>query len=684
MLRLLRLPHDMAGARVVDVDEPRRLVECAQIERQRRFQQLVRHYLSQILYGCKSAYCHTPSCLSSSRRNPLRPVRPPTPLTARILAHYLASQDSPQQGLCPHELKVPPQAVEIESAVAASTQHAGNGADSAFLVYPPIWGLAQRPRGVDNGRCALLDAHMIDAVRRRRQTKKDVKSLAQNLYDSATVIYNCSRQIPSPVSVLALLRAAADPPQHPPVIHVEKPHTHPRSIARQHAQQNLRAHTHPSHMHTASEFLSNGSQLHRIPYQPPSSSAQARLPKTADTISPDSTANSPRLSWKQATKKKFTAGEERRTTISQNKSSVAASDHAKTISQHSTRRKPPLPVIPTLNCHILDELKADVDHCRNPSSHGSSVVDYDASYRSRPTKPFVNRSLFYTLSDPDALLRSFHDSNEAFKDSPLPHLDSSHLTHSFKEWHSRNGALVFDSLWIAMEALFMPPPELNIQKSPRLRPSSKFISKESVSEDGANHYTAPASFSRYLSNHEAAHLVLICIHALTSLVSVGWTQTWAQLRKLRSRGIIIPNTAPNPDMFSHPYLNLVDELEYEPAIRLADRLLCAIGARTCFEHILASLGRNKREQEEYTCASGDATLVDIVLQHLQVVERVALSREQEAKPSHDSNDDPGWTVTATFMEWLRTIIIKKWDSKAEINKWSNVGTAVTLLDKLRK
>lgn len=52
--------------------------------------------------------------------------------------------------------------------------------------------------------------------------------------------------------------------------------------------------------------------------------------------------------------------------------------------------------------------------------------------------------------------------------------------------------------------------------------------------------------------------------------------------------------------------------------------------------------------------------------------------------NHDLGGDPGWTVTATFMEWLRTIIVKKWESKAEINKWSSVGTAVMILDKLRK
>jgi hypothetical protein len=36
------------------------------------------------------------------------------------------------------------------------------------------------------------------------------------------------------------------------------------------------------------------------------------------------------------------------------------------------------------------------------------------------------------------------------------------------------------------------------------------------------------------------------------------------------------------------------------------------------------------------------------------------------------------------MEWMKTIILKQWDSKAVINKWSSVGTAVMLLDRFRK
>ncbi|KAJ4350577.1 hypothetical protein N0V95_004626 [Ascochyta clinopodiicola] len=46
--------------------------------------------------------------------------------------------------------------------------------------------------------------------------------------------------------------------------------------------------------------------------------------------------------------------------------------------------------------------------------------------------------------------------------------------------------------------------------------------------------------------------------------------------------------------------------------------------------------------------------------------------------------EPGWTVTATFMEWLKTMIIKRWDGKVEVNKWSSTGTAIMLLHEFYK
>lgn len=346
--------------------------------------------------------------------------------------------------------------------------------------------------------------------------------------------------------------------------------------------------------------------------------------------------------------------------------------------QHST-----LPVYSHLTSEIMDYLKDQVIHDpKGQPRDFSFVVDFDSNRRFRPAKPFVNRSLYYTLSNPETLLKSFRDQNSPdFMYSPLAHLDSYRLSHAFRDWTQRNGALVFDSLHEALEALFRPPPELDTQKSPRLKPSLK----DAASSRTTTSRPVPG---RYLSNIEVAHIVMVCIHALTSSVSMGWPHTWVHVRKLRGWGVVIPGATPNSvptDKFVHPWLEIVDELEYEPAVRLATRLLQAIGTRRCYEHMLATTYAQNDQSAPASSYIEVERLLPTLLGHLTQVEKAALHRKRRmSSTTQNTDDDPGWTVTATLMEWLRTIIVHQWDGNVEINKWSSVGTAVTLMTHLRQ
>jgi hypothetical protein len=643
-------------------------------------------YLSQILHGCKSAYCDTPTCLSSSKRNASKPHRPPTLLTAVALAHYLAGQDNPNRGLCPHELKVTPGSFEITNSLA---QQARNNSVEDYAVYPSIWQLAQR-RGASSQQ--EPDADLISRLKQRQQARKDPKALGQNLYDSLTMIYSYTTQIPTPTSVLASLckpdasahdahrtEHSASQTDGRQVDASIEPTT--RTNGHSSTSQLNRKSGDSSHSSNAgAAVLTNGHHVHRIPYHPSNGTTQRRSSSTPHPTV-DGASDAAMLSISKTGKKNFTIGGTYPAAVHRASPLLVAPEPATKDTIIKEQPSSGVPVIPKLSCGILDELKEDVHrHRKSRSTDFNYTVDFDRRRRTRRTKPFVNRSLFYTLSDPEKLLASFHDTNTDFKDSPLPHLDSSRLVNSFRDWNHRNGALIFDSLWLALEALFIAPPELDNQKSPRLRPSRKGASRDTSAQSSSFHGNA----KRYLDTHEAAHIVMICIHALTSLVPIGWPHTWAQIRKLRSWGVMVPNATPNTDAFAHPYMEIIDELEYEPALRLADRLLRAIGTRTCFEHILASLNGVEVHQGDTEKDASFATLMGVMVEHLEVVERVGMATKMRLNSSHDMDGDPGWTLTATFMEWLRTVIVKKWDSKAEINKWSSVGTAIMVLGKLRR
>jgi hypothetical protein len=591
--------------------------------------------MAQILHGCKSAYCTTPTCLSSQKRTASRPLRPPTQLTARALAHYLAGQDNPQRGLCPHELKMLPSSLEIPGTRDFSLQPA-RSRDQQRAVYNKPLGLKNAPGDVETPQ-----QHIVNAIKGRHQAKMDAKSLSQNLYDSVTMIYAYSKQLPTLESMFYKLRSVtgsqSSASNSSPCV-TSATFAHDDVVM---SPVNIQIDRRQSHGHgqlssVPPEVLSNGQHVYRIPFHV----REYTTTKTSSVFNVMGRTASPPLLPPN---------------VEGHPASMASAD-------------PVLPVLSTLNCSTLEELKNNVYTHRKdcPNDSLNSSVDYDTNRRFQPSTPFVNRSLFYTLSNTETLLKSFHDPTQAFARSRLWHLDSARLTHSFRDWSRHNGALVYDSLCIALEALFTSPPELHVQKSPRLAPSRKGTSVGTLTQLG------------YLDILAAAHIVMICIHALTSSVSVGWPHTWAQLRRLRAWGVILPNAPSDTDQFAHPYLEITDELEYEPAIRLAENLLRAIGARTCFEHILATM---KKQQGHH--AQPD-TLIKIIVGHLVVTERVALANKQRMTPDYSTKDDPGWTVTATLMEWLKTVIIKKWDSKAEINKWSSVGTAVLLLREMCK
>ncbi|KAH7093143.1 hypothetical protein FB567DRAFT_168054 [Paraphoma chrysanthemicola] len=606
---------------VEDADDARRVLECVQAERKLQSQHLVRHFLSQILHGCKSAYCTTSTCLSAQKRSPPRPVRPPTQLTARALAHYLAGQPNAHLAICPHELKVEPASLELDGA-------------------------------------SRSQPHNVEALSKRRQPRKDAKSLSQNLHDSVAMIHSYSQQLPSSASVLTSLRSTglASHAKRPPAPAPSQTNRHPRTPP-------------PS-----AQRLSSGLQIHKIPYHP--SQPKAAAHNDAETR--------PTLTITKTGTKSFTLGGTD-VVCAHTPRLHSSHGHSKKVLPPRSRPDLVLPVLSSLNCDTLEQLKDGAYHrfkCHGPDAP-DFPVDFDPKRHLQRPSAFVNRSLFNCLSRPDTLLASFQDRSPAFADSPLPHLDSARLVHAFRDWNQRNGPLIFDSLCLALEALCVPPPELSNERNARPTIPRKSVPKDRNTECLSSTETTTVESYRYLSDNEAAHIIVICLHALTSSVSVGWPHTWAQLRKLRAWGIIVPNIASDADDFMHPYMNIIDELEYDPAVRLADSLLRAIGMRTCFEHIQVAMSK-VLEYNEKRLDRPSTSFIDIVFRHLTVVERVALDSRRRLTPSSSAkaSDDPGWTVTATFVEWLKTIIIKKWDSKADINKWSAVGTAVLLLDKL--
>ncbi|PFH61374.1 hypothetical protein XA68_17552 [Ophiocordyceps unilateralis] len=113
----VRLPDDAPPELqhlVQDIDNPRRVYAIHKASRRHDFQLLVDRYVVQLRIGCASPQCSTSTCFTCRKRLAGKaPIRRYNPTSARTLAVYLASQDSPEKGLCPYlqRSKEPPAAV---------------------------------------------------------------------------------------------------------------------------------------------------------------------------------------------------------------------------------------------------------------------------------------------------------------------------------------------------------------------------------------------------------------------------------------------------------------------------------------------------------------------------------------------------------------------------------------------
>ena len=578
-----------------------------------------------------------------------------------------------------------------------------------------------------------------NTLRNQHQAKKDNKSLGQNVFDTVSVIYSYSKHLPSPLDVFnALSRSHNEPldkfgeesqtsgikePRQGPRISApnsdaaNRSHSFPppsesepvgnghavhpggngrhsckpaqteqrHSLSLGHYTASPKKHQKPPIADVHSENLADGQkvQLCKIKQRLPQhlSNGQNEL-KTCDSKGVEGTEETKSAPPPEVTKKRRPPSLPLKGNKAESKSDQTYADSGATGFLRPSSKSLSemiLPVTSHLSCDIMDDLANYTyhQHSRDDEIPGLPfVVDYDKRTRLRRTMPFVNRSLYYTLSDPDTLLRSFRE--EPWKEgghSPLPHMNPGRLSHAFRAWNKRNGSLVFDSLWIATKALFTPPPELVVQKSPRLRASLKSTDSNMF----ANPPLSPSDDSNqsmYLSDLDATHIIIICIHALTSSVPNGWPHVWSQIRKLRSWGVILPQDPTETQHYAYldPWISITDELEYGPALRLADRLVRGIAARRCFSEILKTLSDRASEQpQDYQ--ESRFNLTGLLIKHLTIVEGQALASRRDLK----TDEDPGWTVTSIFLEWLRTIIIMGWDGKAEVHRWSAVGGAIEIM-----
>lgn len=257
-------------------------------------------------------------------------------------------------------------------------------------------------------------------------------------------------------------------------------------------------------------------------------------------------------------------------------------------------------------------------------------------------KQFIEQSLYYVMSDPQSLVRSFT------KDGKL--LDSHSLWRSMTRLTDAAPNLVFHSLWIATSGLFTLPKAFQ----PAQSPSTKAFPR------------AP----RPLTNTEAGYLMSICLHALAAAAPEVPSRTLLlDLSRLRSSGAVLSgNGGPrtNPTSLSLKYN---DTFSNDLALRLARRLFSALVARKHFAS-LAEFDDNVHETSE------DLDVLAPLFKQMDFLNSDA-EIGQNYSPTLQG-------MPLLLLDWARAVLMHDWDGQPIYNPDSAFGGAMLFIETMCK
>jgi hypothetical protein len=633
----------------------------------------------QIHYGCSEKNCTTPTCYSCHKRLKNVPVRRPTILTARTLAFLLASEDDPYAGLCPNRLLVSPEVVYTgeESALGILKQDQADKrtrelqTDKVQVKVASVTGALSDEVPTDND---IVSALVTVHEKKKTKPQRDRRSLTQNVFDTRGVKAFEWRMMKSPVDVLRGLSVA--------------------TVTRARLQEN------------GTQTRDNGdgpkkieSNGHAVRPRARSQSLKGKENAKADMEVPKSITNGTLHTAFKENDEETQPGRE----IETAPSPIQTSDHPASTrtSFESTAAPPRVPVMTGLSRTNLLELRGmaweSMMRCKSndavtqfydapaqyhlATTHKVSVEKLESAGTTHPLrmngdmKNLIKITIIYNFADPSRLVQCFRhrdhssdtdedhaedtddrDARQRFIDQIIqkPPVSLGPLNFDLEcltLWKPTIGPLIFNCLWHSLGALFTPPPEIAFAKSPRLKPQKS--SKEPE--------------AKYLDDADAAHMILVAIFALVGSVEMTKWHTMTEVRNLRAWGRTLANSKQSgpPDDYTDPWLRLSDDLEYEPAVRLASRLVRAIAARRSFWLISkAARGPGSYPYED------KFPLMESIMGAL-------VSEEKKTRRISGRT-----SLTFVFVEWIRTVMLKNWDGKPEVKRWDHFGAALEILSDL--
>lgn len=678
------------------------------------------------MYGCMNPNCKTPTCLSNLKRTSKTPFRRFTVLSARALATSLATRDTPELDLCPHQ----PVNLSEEPEV-------GIYRDEMRGRFPTA---NHTGRNIENPEPS--DAPNVRKGKKlsEQTSKKDPKSFTQNLFDTEAM------------KMLQLAKVKESILQWAPWFKKEGEVSRnelgsmPGNISSTsegiEACHSLDAAKHAESLIEQTRTLANGepksNRLSRFDSKPSmgcrsSQQADSTVPidpcpslgshswglaqtddgafaqKMHRTNNTGQLDNRPNLS--SPGEKKITSPEDDLEIkvldkdYNHRKAGGEAEKFRRSIKASSSSADPfnfdhgPVEQPQTLSRFTSESIAALVSTIKGAIPEPYDEYNFQQSFGRIPKHcrlasfvegtsteqemnlAFGTQSITYVLSTVNALLDSFIYAEEP----DTAHLKKSvpfhEVVQAFRllreiDYHPSN---IISSLWISIGKLH--PPTSVRSKSALIKACRSIRSGRSSHGFKLESQIADIDL---IPDVDAIHIVKISLAALVALIPECNPTDWSKVQKLRGLGRIIPERpeAPSQDNFTGITLEIFDSLHDEMALSLMRRLVRAITARQCLSEI-SNYQETNSERNNATHREDFMDMLVCAMTDAEITQTITTSPGADASDSSKQEKDQKFHLSV-LVEWLRSLILSEWEGQAEVPKWGLVGGALELMSHICK
>lgn len=677
------------------------------------------------MYGCTNPNCKTPTCLSNLKRISKTPFRRFTVLSARALATSLATRDTPELDLCPHQ----PVNLSEEPEV-------GIYRDEIRVRFPAA--------NYTGGNVENMESPDAPNARKGKKSseqasKKDPKSFTQNLFDTeAMKMLQLAKVKESILQWAPWFKKEGDISQHELGPIPGNANAISNGIEACHSSD---AKNHAERLTEQTRTLANGAlklngnsrsesipsagcrqfrQIHNtvaVDSGPSSESHSGGLAQTDDVASAQKTHRTTIIDQLDNRPNLSTRGEKKIIAPKDNlENNVLDKDYdhkrvgggeaikfRRTIKASSSSTDPfvfkngPVEQPQTLSRFTLESIAALVSTIKSviPEPHDeynfqqsfgripkhcrlASFVEGTSTEQER-NLAFGTQSIIYVLSTANALLDSFIHTTEPDTAPSKKSVPFHEIVQAFRllreiDYHPSN---IISSLWISVGKLHPPN---SVRSKSALIKACRSIRSDSSSR--GFRLESQIADTDLIPNVDAVHIAKISLAALVALIPQCNPTDWSKFQKLRGEGRVIPERVLPQDHFTDITLEIFDSLHDDMALSLMRRLVRAITARQCLSEISnyqeTNSGRNNATHGE--------DFMDILVRAItdaEITQTMTTSLGVDASDNSEQEKSQKFYLSV-LVEWLRSLILSEWEGQAEVPRWGLVGGALELMSHICK